>query len=225
LIERIGPFDESLLTNEDYEFNARIRQTGGRIWLDPQIKSIYFARGSLAELARQYWRYGFWKAQMLKCYPKTLRLRQALPPLFVLSLVLLLLLGLFFQWALTLLLIEIWHLFGSIIDCWYRACNSKERCCAYPGGAARHCDHAPHLGHWFTGGEPFPPAPLRFKGEKMQEKRAAPRWRLKPSEQRFVLILGDLIAGYLALLVALYLWAAGDEWLHFSLGIPQDAAR
>ena len=51
----------------------------------------------------------------------------------------------------------------------------------------------------------------------MPEKRAAPRWRLKPSEQRFVLILGDLIAGYLALLVALYLWAAGDEWLHFSL--------
>jgi len=42
----------------------------------------------------------------------------------------------------------------------------------------------------------------------MQDKRAAPRWRLKQSEQRALLILGDLIAGYLALLVALYLWAA-----------------
>lgn len=51
----------------------------------------------------------------------------------------------------------------------------------------------------------------------MQDKKAAPRWRLKPSEQRFVLILGDLIAGYLALTVALYMWAAGDAWLHFSL--------
>jgi len=51
----------------------------------------------------------------------------------------------------------------------------------------------------------------------MQDKKAATRWRLKPSEQRFVLILGDLIAGYLALTVALYMWAAGDAWLHFSL--------
>ncbi|HOF25409.1 MAG TPA: hypothetical protein PK982_04010, partial [Anaerolineaceae bacterium] len=51
----------------------------------------------------------------------------------------------------------------------------------------------------------------------MQDKRAAPRWRLKQSEQRALLILGDLMAGYLALLVALYFWAAGDAWLQFSL--------
>jgi glycosyltransferase involved in cell wall biosynthesis len=107
LFERIGPYDESLLTNEDYELNARIRQAGGHIWLDPQIRSVYFARGSLAELARQYWRYGFWKAQMLKRYPKTLRLRQALPPLFVLSLGLWLLLGLFFPPFFTVLWVEL----------------------------------------------------------------------------------------------------------------------
>ncbi len=84
--ERIGRFDETLLTNEDYEFNARIRLSGGRIWLDPSIRSVYFARGTLEALARQYWRYGFWKWQMLRRYPKTLRWRQAIPPLFVLSL-------------------------------------------------------------------------------------------------------------------------------------------
>ena len=87
LIERIGPFDETLLTNEDYEFNTRIRKAGGRIWLDPSIRSIYFARSTLLELARQYWRYGFWKWRMLRRYPDTLRWRQALPPLFVLSLI------------------------------------------------------------------------------------------------------------------------------------------
>jgi len=43
LVEKIGGFDETLLANEDYEFNARIRQSGGKIWLDPQIRSIYFA--------------------------------------------------------------------------------------------------------------------------------------------------------------------------------------
>jgi len=64
-----------------------VRKAGGRIWLDPSFRSIYFARPTLLELARQYWRYGFWKWRMLNRYPATLRWRQALPPLFVLSLI------------------------------------------------------------------------------------------------------------------------------------------
>ena len=87
LIEQIGPFDETLLTNEDYEFNVRIRQSGGKIWLDPAIRTTYFARSTLGGLARQYLRYGFWKGKMLKRYPETLRMRQFLPPLFVAGLV------------------------------------------------------------------------------------------------------------------------------------------
>jgi succinoglycan biosynthesis protein ExoA len=96
LVEAIGSFDESLLTNEDYEFNTRIRQSGGTVWLDPQIRSAYVARSTLSALARQYWRYGFWKFRMLRRYPATLRWRQALPPLFVLSLVVL---ALFSLWV------------------------------------------------------------------------------------------------------------------------------
>lgn len=84
-LERIGLFDESLLTNEDYELNARLRQNGGRIWLDPRIRSVYYARSNLVALAKQYWRYGYWKWRMLRRYPQTLRWRQALPPLFVLG--------------------------------------------------------------------------------------------------------------------------------------------
>jgi glycosyltransferase involved in cell wall biosynthesis len=103
LLDRIGAFDETLLTNEDYEFNTRIRKAGGRIWLDPSIRSVYFARGTLTELARQYWRYGYWKWRMLRRYPETLRWRQALPPLFVLSLIALAGLSLFLSWVQTLL--------------------------------------------------------------------------------------------------------------------------
>jgi len=80
---KYGMFDENLLTNEDYEFNARLRQNGARVWLNPGIRSVYFARPDLASLAKQYWRYGFWKWRMLKRYPQTLRWRQALPPVFV----------------------------------------------------------------------------------------------------------------------------------------------
>ncbi len=83
----VGFFDESLLTNEDYEFNVRIRKSGGRIWLDPAIRSVYYARPTLRALGSQFWRYGYWKRKMLKRYPETLRWRQGLPPLFVLSLI------------------------------------------------------------------------------------------------------------------------------------------
>ena len=98
LVDRVGMFDETLLTNEDYEFNTRIRQSGGKIWLDPRIRTVYYARENLNALARQYWRYGFWKWQMLRRYPETLRWRQALPPLFVAGLLLLLLLSPFASW-------------------------------------------------------------------------------------------------------------------------------
>jgi len=95
VFDRFGMFDESLLSNEDYEFNARLRKQGGRIWLNPQIRSVYYARPDLKSLAKQYWRYGYWKFRMLRRYPQTLRWRQALPPVFVLSLVVLLALAVF----------------------------------------------------------------------------------------------------------------------------------
>ena len=99
LLDRIGMFDETLLTNEDYEFNTRVLQSGGRIWLDPGIRSAYVARDTLGALATQYWRYGYWKFQMLRRYPETLRWRQALPPAFVAGLALLAVLSPFWKTA------------------------------------------------------------------------------------------------------------------------------
>ncbi len=85
--ETLGGFDEGLLTNEDYEFNYRARSSGSTVVLDRDIRCTYFARSTLADLARQYFRYGWWKLEMLKRHPRSLRCRQALPgalvPLFV----------------------------------------------------------------------------------------------------------------------------------------------
>jgi glycosyltransferase involved in cell wall biosynthesis len=114
LFERLGGFDESLLSNEDYELNARIRQNGGRIYLDPAIRSTYFARSTLSALARQYFRYGFWKWQMLRRYPQTLRWRQALPPLFILGVFGLAVLALFWPLARAALAIGL-TLYGLIL--------------------------------------------------------------------------------------------------------------
>lgn len=116
LIDKIGLFDETLLANEDYEFNTRVRESGGIVYLDPNIRSVYFSRGTLQKLFIQYWRYGFWKLKMLRRYPKTLRWRQALPPVFVLSLIGLSVLSLWVSvafWALSLQLFLYFFLLGG----------------------------------------------------------------------------------------------------------------
>ncbi len=102
LFEEIGFFDETLLANEDYELNTRILQNGGKIWLDPKIRCKYFARSNLRALAKQYYGYGYWKVQMLKRYPKTLRWRQALPPAFLLGLFATFVVGIFWKPSLLL---------------------------------------------------------------------------------------------------------------------------
>jgi succinoglycan biosynthesis protein ExoA len=107
LLALVGFYDETLLTNEDYEFNTRVRERGGKIWLNPAIRSIYFARSTFVGLAKQYWRYGYWKFRMLRRYTKTLRWRQGLPPLFVLSLFGLGLLGVFWSGFWVLLAAEV----------------------------------------------------------------------------------------------------------------------
>jgi glycosyltransferase involved in cell wall biosynthesis len=80
----LGLFDESLLSNEDYELNTRIRKHGGKVFLDPAIRCTYFSRNNLKSLSKQYFRYGYWKFQMLKRYPNSIRPRQFLPPFLIL---------------------------------------------------------------------------------------------------------------------------------------------
>jgi glycosyltransferase involved in cell wall biosynthesis len=50
LIDKIGAFDETLLANEDYEFNTRVRESGGIVYLDPSIRSVYLSRSTLKKL-------------------------------------------------------------------------------------------------------------------------------------------------------------------------------
>jgi succinoglycan biosynthesis protein ExoA len=87
LWQRIGGFNEKLLANEDYDFNYRVRKDGGLILLDADEHCDYVARATLSELVKQYWRYGGWKAQMVKLQPASLRWRHLVAPAFVAGLV------------------------------------------------------------------------------------------------------------------------------------------
>ena len=85
VFDRVGFFNEEMVRHQDYEFNYRLRQTGGRILLLPWLRVKYYVRSSLKALWRQYWGYGFWKGRLLRTYPQSLRPRHLVPPLFVLG--------------------------------------------------------------------------------------------------------------------------------------------
>jgi glycosyltransferase involved in cell wall biosynthesis len=86
VFDRLGPFAEDLEWGEDDEFHYRLGDAGGRILLTPRIASTYFTRSSLGALARQYFRYGRVKMEVLRRHPRRTRLRQLVPGAFVLGL-------------------------------------------------------------------------------------------------------------------------------------------
>jgi exopolysaccharide biosynthesis polyprenyl glycosylphosphotransferase len=51
----------------------------------------------------------------------------------------------------------------------------------------------------------------------MSETVTKPAVRLRPNEQRALLIFGDLLVGVLALLGGIFIWANADGWIKFSL--------
>ena len=50
-VEAAGLFDETLVRNQDYELNIRLRAAGGTVWFDPELWARYRPRGSLRALA------------------------------------------------------------------------------------------------------------------------------------------------------------------------------
>lgn len=47
LVEKYGYYNEQLVSGEDWEFNCRIRRSGGKLWLNPSIQVQYFNQPSL----------------------------------------------------------------------------------------------------------------------------------------------------------------------------------
>jgi len=84
-IEAVGLFDESLVRNQDYELNWRLREAGGTVWFDPELRVGYRPRGTLGGLARQFFGYGRWKRVVVGRHPRSLRWRQVVAPVATLA--------------------------------------------------------------------------------------------------------------------------------------------
>jgi glycosyltransferase involved in cell wall biosynthesis len=105
IMAQVGPYDEQLVRNQDDEYNYRIRKAGGKLMLAPDVRSLYYSRGTLRKLARQYFQYGYWKVRVLQKHPKQMRQRQFAPPLFVAASLILVVLSLVTDWGGVLLAI------------------------------------------------------------------------------------------------------------------------
>ena len=80
-LDAVGGFDERFIRNQDSELNIRLRNEGYEIWLDPRLVVDYAARSSFSRLASQYWQYGWWRARTVRKHPRSVKLRQLIPPL------------------------------------------------------------------------------------------------------------------------------------------------
>jgi len=81
-----GGWDEAWANDEDLELAARLREGGGRIVCLPAMAASYVPRDSVLALARQYWRYGFYRVKTSRRHPTSLRPSQLLPPMLMLTL-------------------------------------------------------------------------------------------------------------------------------------------
>jgi glycosyltransferase involved in cell wall biosynthesis len=83
VFETVGIFDEHLARNQDFEFNARVRRAGGKLFLSADIEVDYYNAADFKRLVSQAFQNGLWLARMWMVSPASFRLRHAVPLAFV----------------------------------------------------------------------------------------------------------------------------------------------
>ncbi len=88
ILERTGGFNEYYTRAQDWELNLRIRDLGGVVWFDPQLKVEYRPRGKVRELAKQFRGSGEWRWQIIRAHPTTASVRYLAAPAATLAIAL-----------------------------------------------------------------------------------------------------------------------------------------
>jgi len=115
----VGGYDEELVCNQDDEFNYRVLQSGKKIWMDPSIKTQYYARQSFFKLSKQYFNYGFYKVRGIQKRGSVFSIRHLIPVTFIFLLNATIISGIYFQSTLlTLSIVSLYmilNIFASIL--------------------------------------------------------------------------------------------------------------
>ena len=98
VFDKFGLYDVRLTRNQDLELNKRITRGGGKIYLIPNVECIYYARETFSSIAKNNYSNGVWNMATIKWTKKlsSLSLRHFIPLIFFLSLILPLLLSVFY---------------------------------------------------------------------------------------------------------------------------------
>ena len=83
--EAVGGYDESIVRGEDWDLAQRIKTNGGKVWFSPELRVIYWPRGRLMKLARQFYSTGVWRGDLTRRDPARASRRYFVPPLAVLA--------------------------------------------------------------------------------------------------------------------------------------------
>ncbi len=107
IFDRVGLADEDMVFADDDELNWRIVKAGKKIFMNPEIKFLYYPRDSVGALFKQYFGYGRGRAMAVRKHPDRLSIKHLIPSAFVLFLV--------FGLLLSLLVHGFWMAYASLL--------------------------------------------------------------------------------------------------------------
>lgn len=82
-LERVGGYDEGIIRGEDWDLAQRIKKTGGLVWFSPELKVVYWPRGTVSKLARQFHSTGIWRGDLTRRNSSGAPIRYWVPPVYV----------------------------------------------------------------------------------------------------------------------------------------------
>ena len=128
LFDRIGGFDERMTRNQDNELNFRIRKNGGKVYLNHNIRVLYYCRDTLRGIMRMGYMNGKWNVITMTLVPGSMGVRHFVPLAFVASTIGLVLLTLLTRSGLFggLLALE-WGAY-LLLDFFYSYTIAKDKC-------------------------------------------------------------------------------------------------
>jgi len=85
VLEELSGFSETWVRGQDWELNQRIKAAGYKVWFDPRLKVGYYPRSSIKQLAKQFFKTGFWRGALTRRAPGDSALRYWIPPLLVIA--------------------------------------------------------------------------------------------------------------------------------------------
>ncbi len=88
IFDKLGLFDKRLTRNQDDDFNYRVTKAGYKIYYQAEAKTLYYVRGSFKKAFKQFSQYGYFKVFVNKKHKTVTTLRQLVPAIFLIFLLL-----------------------------------------------------------------------------------------------------------------------------------------